>query len=347
MKTPKARLLPSGSWFCRVRVGGEDIGVTAPTEKQAVAEAMAIKAGLKQPPPDAKQITLSNAIDAYITAREGVLSPSTIRGYRTIHKHRFLQLQQRKLSTITQQQWQSAVSAEARAVSPKTVKDAVALCASALRDAGYQMPTVRLPAASRNEHAFLSPEQIPIFLAAAEGDTLELEMLLGLHGLRRSEILALHWSDLRDGKIYVHAAAVYGADNKIHQKSVTKNRSSTREVPIVIDRLALLISDRRGDPDELVASCSADAMWRHVNRVCKSCGLPEVGTHGLRHSFASLCYRLRLPELVAMQLGGWSNYGTMRRIYTHIAQRDITDGVDNLRNFFSGQKNGNENGNED
>ena len=37
MKSPKARQLPSGAWFCRVRIDGKDIGITRPTEKEAIA----------------------------------------------------------------------------------------------------------------------------------------------------------------------------------------------------------------------------------------------------------------------------------------------------------------------
>ena len=47
MKIPKARQLPSGAWFCRVRVDGQDISITRDTQKEAVAEAMAVKAGIK------------------------------------------------------------------------------------------------------------------------------------------------------------------------------------------------------------------------------------------------------------------------------------------------------------
>ena len=90
MKVPKARKLPSGSWFCRVRVNGQDIGITRPTEKEAIAEAMAIKAGTKAAAKSGRK-TLTEAIDNYIAVRENVLSPSTIRGYRAIQNGRFKQ----------------------------------------------------------------------------------------------------------------------------------------------------------------------------------------------------------------------------------------------------------------
>ena len=45
-KQPVAKQLPSGSWFCRVRVNGKDIPITKPTRKEAEAEAMAVKYGI-------------------------------------------------------------------------------------------------------------------------------------------------------------------------------------------------------------------------------------------------------------------------------------------------------------
>ena len=46
MKVPKARRLPSGAWTVQLRLGGESISITRDTEKEAVAEAMAYKAGI-------------------------------------------------------------------------------------------------------------------------------------------------------------------------------------------------------------------------------------------------------------------------------------------------------------
>ena len=78
MKTPTARKLPSGSWFVRVTVDGETISITRPTEKEALAEAMALKARMKEAKKQPKRISLRKAAEAYIEARSSVLSPSTI-----------------------------------------------------------------------------------------------------------------------------------------------------------------------------------------------------------------------------------------------------------------------------
>ena len=80
MKVPTARQLPSGKWFCRVRVNGQDVPITRDTEKEAVAEAMAVKYGIKEAEKRSKKKTLHQAIDDYVAARRNILSPATIRG---------------------------------------------------------------------------------------------------------------------------------------------------------------------------------------------------------------------------------------------------------------------------
>lgn len=341
MKVPKARKLPSGSWFCRVRVNGQDIGITRPTEKEAIAEAMAIKAGTKAAAKSGRK-TLTEAIDNYIAVRENVLSPSTIRGYRAIQNGRFKTAMMLDVHTATADQWQRAVNAEAKLCSAKTLTNAWRFVSSVVFEATGQRVMVRLPQVVANERPFLSPEQIPAFVAAVRGTSVEIPALLALSSLRRSEFMALRWQDLdlERGVIHVTGAAVYGPDGELVRKKETKNKSSRRTIPIIPPLQAALESaEQKG---AFVVNMSPNAIMLHINRICKRNHLPEVGLHGLRHSFASLAYHLGMPEKIAMEIGGWSNDQTMRKIYTHISKRDIADHAAAFVNFF---KNGNENGN--
>ena len=88
---PKVTQLPSGSWHCRIRINGKDIYITKDTEKEAVAEAMAVKAGIKEAESKsaAKKLTLAEALDNYIEQRRGFKSPSTIYAYESYRKQRF------------------------------------------------------------------------------------------------------------------------------------------------------------------------------------------------------------------------------------------------------------------
>lgn len=340
MKTPKAKRLPSGSWFVRVRVNGQDIGITRRTEKEAIAEAMAVKAGVKEAERSYSG-TLRSAVDEYIQIRKPVLSPATIRGYRIIQNNRFQTIMDRPLSKLKDTDFQKALNQDLNHYSAKTMRNSWGLVSSVLKEQAGRTVHVSLPQIVREEREFLQPEQIPVFIDAIRDNKYEIAMLLGLHGLRASEILAVRRKDidLKAGTITVHGAAVLDEHNKLQQKKTNKNTSSRRTVPILIPRLREVVetSDIRSDDLIFVAS-SSSALHNAVTRVCKKAELPLVGVHGLRHSFASLCYHRGLSEATTMRLGGWSDPGTMRRIYTHLADQDLAAQTKALADFFDEQK---------
>ncbi len=334
MKMPKARQLPSGSWFCRVRANGKDIPITRNTEKEAVAAAMAIKAGLLDIKKNPHKKTVTQAIDDYIEIRQNILSPSTIRGYRGIQRNRFRQLMDRNIHDITQDQWQRAVSVEAREVNAKTLTNSWRFLASVIAETTGQKMNVRLPQIIPNERPWLSPEQIQVFVEAIKGSIVEIPALLALSSLRRSEILNLRWEDvdLKNNVVRVNGAAVMDETNKLVRKKETKNKTSRRSVPIIPPlKIALESCNQKG---QYVVNISPSAIYENINRICNEYRLPEVGIHGLRHSFASLAFHLQMPERIAMEIGGWANDQTMHKIYTHLAQEDIRKHAQSFTNFF-------------
>ena len=349
MKYPTARKLHSGSWYCRVRVHGRDISITRPSKKEAIAEAMAVKAGIKLDdklePSRRRAKTVSQAIDDYIAARKNVLSPSTIRGYRIIQRHRFQNIQQQKIFDIADAKWQRIVNDEAKLCSAKTLKNAWGLMASVIWDTTGNKVNVRLPQVVPSERPWLTPEQIQIFVRAIRGKSFEIPALLALSSLRRSEIMALRWEniDLEKGCICVNGSAVQDENNQLIQKRETKNKTSRRLVPILppLAEAIKLQPSRNG----LVSKVSPNTLRIQINNVCRQAGLPEIGVHGLRRSFASLAYHLGLSEELTMRIGGWSNIYTMRSIYTKLSASDIAEQSAVLQDFFlpsqgqSGNKN--------
>lgn len=334
MKTPKARQLPSGAWFCRVRIDGKDISITRDTEKEAVAEAMAVKAGIKEASKKPKKKTVTKAIDDYIEARRNILSPSTIRGYKTIQDNRFQSLMKKDIFVITQEECQRAVNLEAKIVKAKTLTNSWRFVSSVIFEETGQRFFVRLPQIIPAERPWLTPEQIPVFVEAVKGDPIEIPALLALSSLRRSELINLRWKDvdLSKGILRVNGAAVFDENGQLVRKQETKNKTSRRTVPIIPPLMdALRVAEQKG---EYVVTWHPNAIMCRVNRVCSAHGLPEVGLHGLRHSFASLSYHLNIPEKVVMEIGGWADNQTMRKIYTHISQKDVSDHANALTGFF-------------
>ena len=337
MKIPKARKLSSGNYFIRLRLGGEEICITESTEKECIRQAQFAKseylAGKREKKEKIESITLKDACERFIDSRKNSLSPSTIRGYKYIVDNRFQSLMDRNVREIKESEWIVSVNKEAALCSPKTIKNAWGFIASVLkRELKIVPPAVTLPQIPPNERPFLSAEQIKIFVDAIKGTDVEIPALLGLSSMRRSEICALRWEniDLKKRLIHIKGAAVYDESDVLVQKKTNKNTSSTRTIPIMMDELYNALEAAK-QPSGLVVTCYPNVIRNRINRICEQNDLPKVGTHGLRHSFASLAKHLGMPEQLTMQIGGWSDYQTMRKIYTHISQKD----ADSYRNAMA------------
>ena len=338
-KIPEAKQLPSGNWFIRLRIKGsngeqQSIPITRPTKAECEREAAAIKYGIKEAQPRGADKTLSQAIDDYIDARRNTLSPSTIAGYKRIQKTRFPSVMNRRLKDISG--WQRLCDLEARKYSPKTVRNSYRFIVSVLTENGISPERVTLPAAQTNTRKWLDPEEIKTLVSSVAGTPNELYVFFALHSLRRSEIVAMRWEniDLDRRTITVKGAAVYDEDGNVVFKKENKNAASARTIPIMIPEMeAALFAAKK--PKGLVFNCSLKAVHERINRACRDAGLEEVGTHGLRHSFASLAYHLGMSEMETMEIGGWADTSTMRKIYTHLAAVDRLKAENKLRTFFN------------
>ena len=71
-----------------------------------------------------------------------------------------------------------------------------------------------------------------------------------------------------------------------------------------------------------------------MDLVQRRAGLPEVGVHGLRRSFASLAYHLKWDMMTTMRIGGWDDDKVVREIYTKLSAKDIDKDVKKMRRFY-------------
>ncbi len=347
MKVPEPRKLPSGMWFVQLRLNGVSVPVTASSAKECRRTAELIKAEHRAGQREFKRAeadqTLELAMQRYNNTKRNVLSPSTLRGYKAIQKLYFQSVMKTPIKQI--KDWQSVIDAESAVHAPKTVRNAWRYTSSVLRANGITPPKIALPQSAGNDHPFLDVDQIPRFVSAVAGSPCCIPALLGLCSLRRSEVLALQWDnvDLKNGVIHVRGAAVLNDDQKLVQKKSNKNRASRRDVPILMPELTDAL---KAVPEEkrtgLVVKCHYNTIYKQVNRICEANDLPKIGTHGLRHSFASLAYHLGMTERETMEIGGWSDTGTMHKIYTHLATADRLKAENKMQQFY---KNANENAN--
>ena len=344
MKLPKIKRLESGTYFCQLRLNGVSIPVTGSTETECRNTAQMIKSEYKAGKLEinANNVTLRMACERYIAKKEKAgRSPATIRSYTSIMEHRFQSVMDKPMSSV--KNWQKVYDEDLKDLKPKTAKNVWAFFRTAAKDSGVTLPDIEQTVVVPSEHAFLEPDQIHTFIKAAKDDPFAIPLLLALHGLRFSEILGLTWDriDLDKDMIRISGAVVTDKNNQRVSKPTNKTAESQRYVPIMIPELKAAleaVADKQGH----LTTVHGATLYKHSKAICEGVGLPNIGIHGLRHSFASLCYSIGIPEKVTQQLGGWSDYKTVMNIYTHLAKRDVGKYTEDLKKFF---QNANQNAN--
>lgn len=331
ISVPKPRKKTNGEYTAQLMVDGERVRVTGKNEADYYRRAKAYKSGLVEIK-HSKTLTLTKAIDNYIDKRSEILSPSSIRGYRGIQKNRFQSVMKHDIHSISD--WQSLVNEEVKTgCSPKTICNSWRFIGSVLRDNGITPPVIILPQRVANDKPFLEPDEVAEYISDLAGKSCELPALLALESLRQSELLALTWDDidLAKGTISVRGAMVRNEFNEFVVKDTNKNETSRRTVPIFIPQLRALLESVPEDQrtGRLITQHPA-TIRRELLEVREGLTL-----HRLRHSYTSITYALGISEKQAMLWGGWADFGTMRRIYTHLSKAESTEAAAKLLNFYS------------
>lgn len=163
----------------------------------------------------------------------------------------------------------------------------------------------------------------------------EIAALLALHSLIRSEVMALEWKnvDLARGRLRVSGVVVPDENNDYIWKPENKNETSSRTVPIMIPRLKELLQQSKKRTGRIING-DPNTIYSQINAICRKNNLPEVGWHGLRHSFVALALHLSVPEQITARMGGWKDLATIHKIYTHIAQQDVDSYGEEMKNFY-------------
>lgn len=343
-----AKKLPSGNWRCQVYMGkgadGKAIykSVTASTKKEAEYGALQLQLHHKAITQSSAAMTVQEAMNAYIDGREGVISVTTVRGYRTIARNSFHRIQGTQLRKLTTALIQQAVSEEAADHSPKSVLNAYSLLLSTLRM--YHKPLARelveneikLPQKQKFQPNVLNADQVATLVLAIQGNIMELPILLALWCcLRESEICGLKWTDIdwEHHRLHVYRARVLTGRRGTTEKG-PKTLESDRWInldPYLVDRLR---AAREASGGEFVTRLSGSSMLDRLQTILRHNGLPKIRFHDLRHSNASIMAMTGVPQYLAQRRGGWSTPDTMNRIYTHTMESGGSVADEKVNAFF-------------
>lgn len=298
----KAKKLKSGSWNVMVFSHIEDgkrryASFTAPTKNEALLMAAEFKAGKKRRAQC--DLTVGEALDGYIRAKEGVLSPSTIRGYEKMRRNNYKSIENKRIRSLTSEDLQLFVSELATEYSAQTVTNVYGLLKPAI--ALYEPEKtfrVTMPAKIKKRPVSASSEDVAALLQTAS-PAVKIRVGLAICGLRRGEICALCYEDIVDGIAHIHSDMVQDKNNKWVIKDIPKTSGSDRFIKLPPAVLSLI-----GTGTGRIVKCKPTAVTASFIRLRNRCGI-DKRLHDMRGFFASSAAILGIPKIYLADMGGW------------------------------------------
>jgi len=213
---------------------------------------------------------------------------------------------------------------------------------------------VKAPRPARHDMHTLTPEEARRLLAVAADDRLEALYVLALTtGMRRGELLALHWADvdLEDGYVQVRYTLQHLKDGAYTFAS-PKTERSRRKVVLTSAAAAALRRRRTTQGEERAAAGLAwrdedlvftnvlggplranHVLQRQFTPLLKRARLPLIRFHDLRHTAATLLLRQGIHPKIVAEMLGHSTISMTLDIYSHVIpdmQRGAAAALDRL-----------------
>lgn len=314
-----AKKLPSGNYRVNLYIGKDIDGkrkyksFTAPTKKGA--EYLAAEYNHTRKENTADSMLLHTAVENYINIKENVMSPATIRSYRSILRNDIPQLMNAKLKDIDQQLVQSVFNSFAADHSPKTCRNVHGLISAVLKM--YRSEIIlntTMPPRSKRDIYVPDNEEVAKIALLVENTELEVPFLLATQcGLRASEISGLEVSAVNNDCIEINQARVRSERGEVLK--TPKSYSGFRRVPISPSLKDFLIAH---SVDERVFPYSSDWITHHWSTFRDSHNLPRhLNFHALRHYFPSRCLLMGMPQKYIAEIMGHSSVNMIEKVYQH------------------------------
>ena len=324
------RKLQSGNWNLRIYVSQDPAGkkqyksFTAPTKTDCKRLAMEWQAAHPDLEPSETKTT-AEAVKAYISLKESVLSPSTVLGYQSLLQHNIegftiAGIRIDKLTTPVVQSWIAELAA--KEMKPKTIKNIYGLLSATVE---MFAPDIRLrvtlPQKIKPDLYCPSEQDISQLLKYArkkKNQDMVVSILLAAYiPARRGEICALEHEDFKNGAVTISKAMVKNTDGEwILKQPKTASSYRTVDLPDFVLKEIPKGTGRliRYNPDQL-SSAFVDYI--------QGAKLPHFRLHDLRHFGASMYLTTMSPRYV-QDRGGWSSGYTMHRVYDNVIDLEKT-----------------------
>ena len=182
-----------------------------------------------------------------------------------------------------------------------------------------------------------------------------LQLLIELYsGLRMGEVNALKPEDIdfKNRKIYVHSTVARGIDARPFIRDTTKTEAGVRYVPIsdvLVPILHEALDQMKDNPEGLIfydyhkknkwnegkkgGIIETSQVNSFFQRICEKAGVPAMGQHSLRHTFATRCIEAGIQAVVLKKWMGHTDIHITLDTYTDVFDRmnnESTEKYDDL-----------------
>jgi integrase len=175
-------------------------------------------------------------------------------------------------------------------------------------------------------------------------------VLLLYSGMRVGELCALTWSDIdferKTINICKNAIEIREVDEngKAHYvlktQNSTKTRSGTRIIPMTEKAYNALseLQNITGDCEYIISSSNRERIRptrldRTFYQILSAIGLPKVGVHTLRHTFATMLFSNGCEVKIVSDLLGHSNTKITENIYIHLIQQQKVNAIASIDKY--------------
>lgn len=271
-------------------------------------------------------MTCEEWLSSWLSLRAGGLRPRTIDCYTgLIQRHIVPAIGSVELTELTPFQVSAMLAAIAATGHHRTAEQVYVLLKAALKSAALLqwLPRSPIDAVMRPAHtprpgSAWTPEESRVYFAAAMRHPHKMAWLMALvFGLRRGEILGLHWSDidLRTRRIHIRRQLVMLANGKLIEQP-PKTAAGVRTLAIPPEVLPQIRKCYQFGDTRIVnltpngLDCAHRALLSNLN-------VPYIRLHDLRHTMATNALRGGASMRALSDVLGHSDPSVTTRFYTH------------------------------
>ena len=288
-------------------------------------------------------IPFKDAAEEWFEHHSASLAFNTIRGYIPSYERALDEFGDMNLTDITPLNVSKYIRRMADMnYSDKTVRTQLGvismICQYAINYMGIDMTNpardIKIPKGLQKEKVTLpSDEDIQKVKESVTEEFGLFAYMLMYTGLRRGEVLALRYEDIKDGFINIDKSIYY--DGNTPKVKRPKTERSVRRVP-VLDKLSPYLSRKKG----IIFNHLGEYLPYHVflrkwGNYCKTTGI-KCTPHQLRHCFATMLYEADISPKDAQYLLGHSQISTTLDIYTDIRQQREKHIADEIKSIDIG-----------